>query len=500
MRVALFRMSKRQQWVERLRQSGYEAKFVHDPDRITLEMNAIVIDTAVGKWKDYVRLLQHKGVPIVLLVERKETWTEEQADSFGIAGTVTEAEDTEGLFATCIRAGEAEEETPASFPTWGGGLMMPVEDEPVQQAANQEAMERQERTPAVPLSQRKTRKKTDAEPVDGTSLFDNALSSLERPGPSDEPPAFTLPANGQADQADRERHVEHPPPYSLKEPEVESVEPVFPNPAKNRVELPTPTVPRVSADFPSTVAVYAAKGGVGNTTFLLHVAMRAAKEGFRVCVLDLNPDGTLAATLHMLPHKTIQDLAFRLDDRKASRACLLQTKLGFSLVAAPLQPHAFQLQPEELGGILRFLKEEHELVLVDLPVHMDGLTKLALEQMEQLFLMTMDEPASLIHLERMKPFFASLRPAPEMAMVWNRLLAPAPKADWKERLPWPVVLELPEEPSVREASWNGEWRTSSLCSPYRLQVNRLVDRWMGREPEAPDPKRNWLRSLLSIRS
>jgi MinD-like ATPase involved in chromosome partitioning or flagellar assembly len=162
-----------------------------------------------------------------------------------------------------------------------------------------------------------------------------------------------------------------------------------------------------------------------------------------------------------------------------------------------LQPCTFRIQREQLLAVLRFLKEEADIVLIDTPVYFDSLIKLALEQAEQLFLMTTDEPASIGSLVRMKPLLSSLRPTPELYLVWNRLMEPALAKQWRENLPWPVMLELPEDPTVIKAVRSGQWIASSPCSPYRLRVKQLADRWLGVEPERSGDKRNLLRRLLS---
>jgi MinD-like ATPase involved in chromosome partitioning or flagellar assembly len=237
--------------------------------------------------------------------------------------------------------------------------------------------------------------------------------------------------------------------------------------------------------MPAVAAVYAAKGGTGKTTFLLHLAARLAKEGQRVCVLDMDlVFGTVATLLNIEPRKSIVDLLRRIDDPKASRACLLLTESGFFVVAAPSQPGRFQMDAVHLHALLRFLKEETDLVLIDTPNTFDSLTRQVLEASDQLFLMTTDEPASLLNLERIRPLLASLHPSPESWLVWNRLTAPAPRELWKERLPWPSVLELPEDSTVNSAMRRGEWIPVSPASPYRVQIGRIVDQWLGKETES----------------
>ncbi|CAM4398961.1 AAA family ATPase [Paenibacillus phoenicis] len=492
MRVALFRLSQRQMWVDRIRRSGYEVKFVHDPERITSEMSVVVVDAMVGKWKDYVRLVQGREVPVVLLVEDHSDWGEQQTKSLGIAGTVTAEEETNGLFSRFIPACETERDATAALSSLGRTLVFQTEEAPFLPLTEMETAESQSVSIDVPLSQRKARQRFEVEPS-----RPKALSARVVPAPA----FLEMPENGsfpyELPQTDNQSKPADTSMGKKNGLETENIgnepEPAF---TLNEPEL-TPHISRTPPDLPSVVAVYAAKGGVGKTTLLLHLAARLSKEGLRACIFDLDPNGTVATFMRIQPKKTVVDLVRRIDDPKARRACLLQTKAGFSIVAAPLLPGQFLLQPEELQAILHFLKEETNVVLLDLPVSLDRLTRLALEQADQLMLITTDEPASLFNLDRVKPFLTGLRPTPELYLVWNRLKEPAPKLDWKGRLPWPIVLELPEDPTVYRSVRSGEWTLSSPSSPYHVQVGRLVDRWMGRETASLREKRGWLPRLAS---
>lgn len=491
MRVALFRLSQRQMWVERLRRSGYEVKFVHDPERITSEMSVVVVDAMVGKWKDYVRLVQGREVPVVLLVEDHSDWGEQQTESLGIAGTVTAEEETNGLFSRFIPAGETELEATAALSSLGRTLVFQTEEAPFLSNTKMETAESQSVSIDVPLSQRKARQRFEVEPSPPKALSAKALpTQAPREIPEDGTFPYELPETDNQTEPDKpmEKKSEFETEDTGDEPK-----PAF---ILNEPDL-TSQMSRIPPDLPAVVAVYAAKGGVGKTTLLLHLAARLSKEGLRVCILDLDPNGTVATFMRIQPKKTVVDLVRRIDDPKARRACLLQTKAGFSIVAAPLLPGQFLLQPEELQAILRFLKDETNVVLLDLPVSLDRMTQLALDQTDQLMLVTTDEPASLFNLDRVKPFLTGLRPTPEFYLVWNRLKEPAPKQDWKERLPWPIVLELPEDPTVYRSVRSGEWTLSSPSSPYHVQVGRLVDRWMGRETVSLHEKRGWLPRLTS---
>lgn len=517
LQVALFRPHQRQRqaWIDRLRASGYACRFVNDLDRITFELDIVVIDAAVGKWKDYVQLVRDKGVPVVLLVASGAQWEEDKLVALGVVGTVTEEEESDQLFTRFFAPNKLDdEELPVSFPQWGKGLVLSAEEVTVSQKMDHADVDEQEGVPTesqketrgpqdattfVPLSQRKaTRQKAEGSPSSPIAPWVREDFSVD----SDEVQKLynVFPETPFLEQTAQDRPDRHGETTSRTENAgpigwVEEGE----GPEQRQAVTPelSSAMQRTSRDLPSVVAVFAAKGGVGKTTLLIHLASLLANVGCRVCILDLDlMNGTVASTLQLQSHKTIVDLVRRIDDPKASRACLQQTKMGFSIVAAPSQPGTFKMQREQLLAILRFLKEETDIVLIDTPVHFDALTKLALEQAEQLLLMTTDEPASMQSIVRMKPLLSSLLPEPDLYTVWSRFTEIVPKEQWREEIPWPVILELPEDWAIRRAVRNGQFIASSPCSPYRLRVKELVDRWLDVEPERPIKKRNlWVRFL-----
>lgn len=519
MQVVLFRphQLRRQAWVERLRISGCDIKFVHDPERISGETKLVVIDTAVERWKEYVRLVQEKGLPIVLLTDCDAQLTEEELASLGAVGTVTQNEETYRVFSRFLRPNEnhptdrAETDALDAFPQYGRGLILTAEESGEQESEQTDSIRDKDKEPESTVAESEFEQAIQRDMSTGSTLSQRKAA---RQRSAKRPSTKTIPTIGE-DHALLSDEVlmrdskppltedeEQEPPNSPAKGQItitdEQIE-TWPEDPVAQVAAQTPFLPSVrSRDIPSVAAVYAAKGGVGKTTFLLHLAALLAKEGCRVCVLDLDlMHGTVASMLQIQPNKTIVDLVRRIDDPKASRACLLPTKMGFSIVTAPSQPCTFRIQREQLLVVLRFLKEESDIVLIDTPVHFDSLIKLALEQAEQLILMTTDEPASVESLVRMKPLLSSLQPTPELYMVWNRLTEQAPMEQWRENLPWPVMLELPEDPTVSKAVRSGQWIAISPCSPYRLRVKQLADRWLGVEPERSGDKRNLLRRLLA---
>jgi len=418
MRLVLFRPRHREEWINRLRKKGWVVHVIHEAHKARGKL--VVLDAADATWEKFVPVFVRKKMTVLLLSD--EHIPEEKWAAIGISNVITPMDDPD--FETYVLSPSTSRESSLLF----------EEDE-------------------------------DMEPDDPVPLSQRAQKA-----PSEE----VIPQNEQHEQEKFPRFIlGHEPVSSVSTPPSGSW-------AEKKNETPVPSVSAELAQYvPSVLAAYAAKGGVGTTTFLLHLAAKLAREGGRVCILDLDlMHGSVASTLQLQPKKTIADLVRRIEDVKASQACLLKTVMGFFIVAAPAQAGTLVLEREQLIAVVRFLKSEMDTVLIDTPVHFDSITKLALEQAEQLWLMTTDEPASIRNLGRMKPFLSALYPSPDTAVVWSRMREKIPKDRLRELLPWPYALDLPEDEAVGEAVRRGECATKG---PYAARIHAFVDRyWFGR--------------------
>lgn len=446
LQVVLFRPRQRERkfWVERLRESGHDIKFVHDPERIGEQANLVVIDTMVERWKDYVRMLQGQAAPIVLLVEDKANWSNEEMGAMGIAGVITTDEEPASILSASKEESKNEPQK--------HHLGEPVIDLEMEK----ERCDSLEIFAAIPLSRRRPIQKKHAVEVEGQLTVEEAFDEV-------------------------------------KKEESSSIDPEIEGPITEPNHAVSLTENRA---LPSVAAVYAAKGGVGKTVFLLHLGALLAKSGYRVCILDLDlMHGTVASTLQLYPDHTIADLIDNIDHPNAAKACLYPVEMGFSIVAAPREPRIAALDRETLQKIILLLTTESDFVLVDTSVHFDGITRLALERADRLLLMSTGEKASIHALVRMVPLITKLHPSPEISLIWNRLIEPVPEGE-RDLFPWPMMLQLPETPAVAQAVRSGAMTATSARSNYLTEVQQLVNRWTGEDTAKTVKRRSLLGRLI----
>ena len=141
------------------------------------------------------------------------------------------------------------------------------------------------------------------------------------------------------------------------------------------------------------VTVFSPKGGVGKTTLAVNVALALSEGGTRkVCVVDLDlAFGDVAITLQVFPARTIAD-AVHLEsglDFQVLEPLLTTYQDTMSALVAPVQPDAKDTIPAALvGRILGLLKQHFDHVVVDTAPAFDEYVLQALDETDDLLLVT----------------------------------------------------------------------------------------------------------------
>jgi len=141
------------------------------------------------------------------------------------------------------------------------------------------------------------------------------------------------------------------------------------------------------------VTVFSPKGGVGKTTLAVNVALALSEGGTKkVCVVDLDlAFGDVAITLQVFPARTIAD-AVHLEsglDFQVLEPLLTTYQDTMSALVAPVQPDAKDTIPAALvGRILGLLKQHFDHVVVDTAPAFDEYVLQALDETDDLLLVT----------------------------------------------------------------------------------------------------------------
>jgi DNA-binding response OmpR family regulator len=146
-----------------------------------------------------------------------------------------------------------------------------------------------------------------------------------------------------------------------------------------------------------TIAVVGAKGGVGVTTVAVNVATALTTQGYSVLLAELRDHRGTAA--HSLNIALAQDLGglLAMDPSEISRKEVFRRVIrhasGLRVLAAPKDAAGYPLTALHVEVLLDALSADAEFLVLDLPAVAGEAVRLALEQANQILLVT--EPESL---------------------------------------------------------------------------------------------------------
>ncbi len=149
------------------------------------------------------------------------------------------------------------------------------------------------------------------------------------------------------------------------------------------------------------VVLVGAKGGVGTTTIATHLALSSARNDptRRVCLVDLDiAKGDVPLYLDAQHRRTILDLApvaHDLSPRSIADA-LYQHPSGLSVLLAPTEGEfAERLTGLQVSTILAGLRQRHDVVIVDAGAVIGEASAAAIEQADEVFVVTTPDVPSL---------------------------------------------------------------------------------------------------------
>lgn len=146
------------------------------------------------------------------------------------------------------------------------------------------------------------------------------------------------------------------------------------------------------------ITVFAAKGGCGKTTVATNLAVACARQGLRVCLVDLDlAFGDVAIALQLLPSRTIVDaigMGSAVDEHGV-RSLVTSHSSGLDTLLAPLEPgEAERIDVAVVTQLLRVLRAMYDIVVVDTPPAFSEHVLTAFDQSDAYVLLaTLDVPA-----------------------------------------------------------------------------------------------------------
>lgn len=240
------------------------------------------------------------------------------------------------------------------------------------------------------------------------------------------------------------------------------------------------------------ISIVGAVGGCGTTTIITHLAAQfAQKRNLHTCVVDLDVQaGEVAYYVGKSPRVTVETLltAGQRLDADFVRSALIDSGHGFSLIAAP--ERVMPLDDVEVDGLLallRLLRQEFDLVIIDLPTDWTNWALSAVNAASDLVLVTELSLACLRQARRRLDLFASVGvPAERVKLLANRvergLFKSVDLADAEKALGSPFVGSIVDVGhEMVEAQDEGALLTDvQRRTKFEAQVSKLADALLGK--------------------
>jgi pilus assembly protein CpaE len=160
--------------------------------------------------------------------------------------------------------------------------------------------------------------------------------------------------------------------------------------------------------------LFSAKGGTGNTTAATNLAVQLhSQTGKRTLLIDLDLElGETALLLGVQPRFNFVDMVknFHRMDANLLASYIERHDTGVELLSAPVQPERVEMPTrEEVGAVLRFLKQHFDFIVVDTSKSSSPATRAALEQSELILLVVTPDLPALRNAKRSLPLLEGRR-------------------------------------------------------------------------------------------
>lgn len=244
-----------------------------------------------------------------------------------------------------------------------------------------------------------------------------------------------------------------------------------------------------------TVAFVSAKGGCGATTIACHTAVELPHQSKgKVLLADLDFDAGMVSFL--LKSKSPYNIADavkntqRLDENYWKAIVSNGVASGLEIVTAPPPSSRVALRPEQLRFVLSFVRTQYDWIVVDLGRSLNSASVGALEEIDDLFLVTtLEVPA----LHQTKLIVQKLLDSGYGANRLHVLLNRAPKRfevttqELERMLGAPIYSAIPNDFAALNDSYS-EGKLLASSTPLGRQFTRLAMKIAGVEDQKTKKK------------
>ena len=170
------------------------------------------------------------------------------------------------------------------------------------------------------------------------------------------------------------------------------------------------------------ITVASTKGGVGKTTVAVNLAAAYGKKSAKVAVVDLDLQfGDVAMFFDVQPKRTIYDWVKENKEGKQIESYMTPFKDGISVLAAPQRPEFAEfVTGDDVRKAIDKLKQQFDVVIIDVSSHMNENVLVALENSDDILLLTYLDLPTLKNSKMLIDTLASLQLDERVKVVLNR--------------------------------------------------------------------------------
>lgn len=203
------------------------------------------------------------------------------------------------------------------------------------------------------------------------------------------------------------------------------------------------------------IAIFSTKGGVGKSLIAVNLAVTLAKEGKKVCAIDLDTQvvGDMAHMLSINPQKCMADLmSFLKKQPQLTRKTdfILKTKLtNVDFLAGVLKPQqSGYLYPDKLAEVFNLIDKDYDYIVVDVGKSFSDVFLSVLNQANLILLVVTPDVLSIYQTKWALDTLQFLHfPLSMIKLVLNRAES-ASSISWQEirvSLPVDIIEKVPSE-------------------------------------------------------
>ncbi|OQB25552.1 MAG: Septum site-determining protein MinD [Firmicutes bacterium ADurb.Bin182] len=198
------------------------------------------------------------------------------------------------------------------------------------------------------------------------------------------------------------------------------------------------------------ISVYGTKGGSGRTTLATNLATAFAQDKHRTALIDLClVYGDASIYLDINAKDTISELVqeradFTIDDIKSF---CMQHSSGINVLCAPSRPeYAEYVTGKHVEKIINLMRPYYDYIVVDLPCEFNDCTLSAIENSDDVLVVTLPEISSLRNTKLALSVFNNLQQIEKVKIVMNCWKKGAlTQKDFERVLEVPVSFSVPED-------------------------------------------------------